>query len=113
MCTQRGDRLVKMLSGSTFDLDELGDPRFIGAKKVGTHKRSSGGKDYQSPKIILDKYYMDFIGKKYRPYRGRATLVHEGHESIDSWSQEGECIVLFFPEGWNAPDPEPELFPEG
>ena len=96
--------MVKMLSGATFDLDELGDPRFVGPKKVGTHKRTSGGKDYESPKIVLDSYYMDFIGKKYRPYRGRATLVHEGGEAIDSWSQEGECIVLFFPEGWNEPE---------
>ena len=96
--------MVKMLSGATFDLDELGDPRFVGAKKVGIHKRKSGGKEYERPKIILDKYYESFIGKKYRPYRGRATLVHEGSEAFDSWSQEGECIVLFFPEGWNAPE---------
>jgi len=71
---------------------------------VGTHKRRSREKEYQSPRIILDSYYMDFIGKKYRPYRGRATLTHEGSEAIGSWSQEGECIVLFFPEGWNTPE---------
>jgi len=91
--------MVKIGYGSsTLEITELYEPRFGGSKKVGSHKRKSGGKTYESAKIVLDRHYKEFIGKKYKVLKGKAEYEY-GHGSRAQ--MEGKCIVLFFPDKWN------------
>ena len=81
----------------TFDLVEVEEPsRIQAAKKVGVHKRRVADKTYESPRIILDSHFRDFIGKSFRAYLGRAVCTIG-----TGFKQEGDCIILFFPDGWN------------
>ena len=82
--------------GSNLEIKELRKTNIGGSKKVGTLKRKASNKVYESPRIVLNRHYKDFIGKKYSVYRGRAEYSFQ-----DSINYEGDCIVLFFPDKWN------------
>jgi len=77
-------------------------------KKVSLLKRRAGGKIYESPRIVLPSRYDRFIGRRFRVYNGRANLEHGGsNNSRPSWNQEGDYILLFFPDNWK-PEEESE-----
>ena len=82
--------------GSNLEIKELRQTRIGDSKKVGKLKRKASNKVYESPRIVLDRHYKDFIGKKYSVYRGRAEYSFK-----DLTNYEGDCIVLFFPDKWN------------
>jgi len=107
LCTQRKvPDMVKLgYSGSKLELTEL-NWNTGGARKVGILRRKSGDKVYESPRIVLDRRYEKFTGKRYKAYKGRAIVEHEGYQTVKPWNQEGDCIVLFFPDQWNKPEPE-------
>ena len=70
-------------------------------KKVGTLRRKTKGKIYESPRIVLPRQYDSFIGRRFGVYHGRANLEHGGlNNSRPSWNQEGDYILLFFPDDW-------------
>ena len=97
--------MVELAWGNgSLELTELSQVTYSSSKKVGRHKRKAGGQTYESPRIILGKHYKQFIGQKYKPYRGRATVIHRKTSYGKAWEEEGECIVLFFPKRWNEPD---------
>jgi len=68
------------------------------AKKVGTLRRRAGGKIYESPRIVLPGRYSGYIGRRFGVYHGRAGLRHGGLDDSNPWSQEGDYILLFFPD---------------
>ena len=73
------------------------------AKKVGTLRRKAGGKIYESPRIVLPSRYDRFIGRKFGVYHGRANLEHGAlNDSRPSWNQEGDYVLLFFPDSWKT-----------
>jgi len=88
-------------SEDTFDLVEVNKVGYGRAKRVGVHRRKAAGKTYESPKIILGRHYKDFIGKHFRVYTGRAVFEMKGYGRISGFRQEGDCIILFFPDSWN------------
>jgi len=88
-------------SDDTFDLVEVHEIGLKGARKVGVHRRKAAGRIYESPKIILDRRYKDFIGKHFRVYTGRAVFEMKGYGRVPGLRQEGNCIILFFPDSWN------------
>jgi len=55
-------------------IDELGN---TGGRdrKVGVLRRKTEGKMYESPKIVLDSYFKDIMGKRFKTFRGRAQYV--------------------------------------
>jgi len=108
LCTQEMiSRMVELAWGNgSLVLTELSQVTYSRAKKVGSHKRKAGGQTYESPRVILGKHYKRFIGQRYKPYRGRATVKHNETSYGKAWEEEGECIVLFFPKRWNEPDEE-------
>jgi len=67
-------------------------------KKVSVLKRKACGKIYESPRIVLSSRYKNFIGKEYRVYVGRARLTTKGPNGITLFKQEGDYILLFFPD---------------
>ena len=83
-------------SGSNIEITELRYGKLGGSRKVGILKRKASGKTYESPRIVLDGSFKDFIGKKYKAYRGRGEYSYS-----DVTNYEGDCIVLFFPDPWN------------
>ena len=79
------------------------------AKKVGTLRRRAKGKIYESPRIVLSSRYDQFIGRRFGVYHGRVNLEHGGlNNSRPSWNQEGDYILLFFPDSWNTVHTEEE-----
>ena len=88
-------------TASELELLALRQVRFGGSKKVGVHRRKAGGKIYESPRITLDRHFMDLVAKKYQVYRGRGRFNSEGYGSVAPWSMEGDVLVLFFPDKWN------------
>ncbi len=73
------------------------------SKKVGTLRRRAGGKIYESPRIVLPSRYDRFIGRRFRVYQGRANIKHGApNDSRPSWDQEGDYILLFFPDNWKT-----------
>ena len=73
------------------------------AKKVGTLRRRAKGKIYESPRIVLPSRYDQFIGRRFGVYHGRANLEHGAlNDSRPSWDQEGDYILLFFPDDWKT-----------
>jgi len=87
-------------SEDTFDLVEVREAFPGRAKKVGVHRREAAGRVYESPKIILNRRYKNFIGRHFRAYIGRAIYRVEGSGLIPAFQQEGDCIILFFPDSW-------------
>ena len=86
---------LELLSGDEYALER--------AKKVGTLRRRAGGKIYESPRIVLPSRYDRFIGRRFGVYHGRANLKHGGlNDSRPSWDQEGDYILLFFPDNWKT-----------
>ena len=84
---------LKLLSADEYILERI--------KKVGTLRRRAGGKIYESPRIVLPSRYDRFIGRRFGVYHGRANLEHGGpNNSKPSWNQEGDYILLFFPDNW-------------
>jgi len=85
----------------TFDLVEVNAIWPERAKKVGVHRRKAAGRIYESPKIVLDSTYKKFIGKRFRVYTARAVFEMKGYGRVPGLRQEGDCIILFFPDSWN------------
>jgi len=94
LCTQKmGAKMVGKME--IISLDEREFPR---AKRVSVFKRKTAGKVYEGVRIVLSSRYKDFVGKKYRVFVGRARW------SVGSdIMQEGDVIILFFPDSWNKP----------
>lgn len=95
--------MVRVGRGSERHLELLGaeDYALERFKKVGTLRRRAGGKIYESPRIVLPSQYDRFVGRRFRVYHGRANLKHRRlNNSRPSWDQEGDYILLFFPDNW-------------
>lgn len=69
-------------------------------KRVGIHRRRAGGRVYESPRITLPEKYRKFMGRHFRVYAGRAKVSSPGYERASGWSQEGDYLLLFFPDAW-------------
>ena len=90
---------LELLSAENYSLERI--------KKVGTLRRRAKGKIYESPRIVLPSRYDRFIGRRFSVYHGRSNLKHGGlNDSRPSWDQEGDYILLFFPDNWNTANTE-------
>ena len=96
---------LELLSAEDYSLERI--------KKVGTLRRRAGGKIYESPRIVLPSRYDRFIGRRFGVYHGRAGLRHGGFDDSKSWSQEGDYILLFFPDNWKNEEEKTSHLPEG
>ena len=72
-------------------------------RKVGTLRRKSGGKTYESPKIVLDSYFKAFVGRRFKVFRGRALHTRDlpnyrGDSKPIRIESTGDCLILFFPD---------------
>ena len=85
-------KFLELLSAENYTLERF--------KKVGTLRRRAKGKIYESPRIVLPSRYSRFIGRRFGVYHGRASLRHGGLDDSNPWSQEGDYILLFFPDNW-------------
>lgn len=69
-------------------------------RKVGILRRKTGGKTYESPKIVLDSYFKDFMGRRFKTFRGRTRYVEEfpnfmGSSKSIRIGSTGDCLILF------------------
>lgn len=88
---------------SDLDITEVSEIEFTGKRKVGTLKRKVQGKVYESPRIVFNRRYKRFIGRGFKTYVGRIVVRHRYElAAVPDWEQEGDCIVLFFPDNWKG-----------
>ena len=83
-----------------FVISSLREVDLWNKRKVGKFSRTTSGTKYYSPKILLDRDFMDYVGKYFVTFSGRATyrqkLDEEKYQRIN-----GDCIILFFRDDWN------------
>lgn len=69
--------------------------RLKGLRRVGTARRKTKGKVYESPRITLSSETKGFIGRRFSLFKGRAE-----HTLLYPWATEiktpGEVLILFF-----------------
>jgi hypothetical protein len=64
----------------------------VGYGKVGTFNRKAKGTKYESPRILLNRYFMKYVNRDFSIMEGKASIKDK------TWSgyQNRDILVLFF-----------------
>jgi len=85
-------------TGESFEINDIYMPMGETHKyrKVGSWRRNAKGKTYESPRIVLDRKFNSFIGKRYRIVCGEGSFKMGGIGRIRGSEDEVFFLMLCF-----------------